>query len=200
VSGVKGALCAFSFTAGHVWPYKLVMHLLKLAVSRGINLQTHTPVTNISESPSSDGFYTITTSRGSVKAKKIVFATNAYTAGIAPQFTNKIVPVRGMCSRITAHPASTPVMTNTMSIRYGPQLYDYLIPRADGSIVVGGAKQMFWFQDPKEWYGITDDSTLIEPAKNYFDGLMQRQFKGWEDSGAKTDQVWTGSPYPFPIP
>jgi hypothetical protein len=84
-------------------------------------------------------------------------------------------------------------MTNTMSIRYGPQLYDYLIPRADGSIVVGGAKQTFWFQDPKEWYGVTDDSTLIEPAKNYFDGLMQRHFKGWEDSGATTDKVWTGS-------
>jgi glycine/D-amino acid oxidase-like deaminating enzyme len=174
------------------------MHLLKLAVSRGVNLQTHTPVTNISEIPSSDGFYTVTTSRGSVKAKKITFATNAYTAGIAPQFTNKIVPVRGICSRITAPATSTPVMINTMSIRYGPQLYDYLIPRADGSIVVGGAKQTFWFQDPKEWYGVTDDSTLIEPAKNYFDGLMQRHFKGWEDSGATTDKVWTGSSYPLP--
>jgi glycine/D-amino acid oxidase-like deaminating enzyme len=162
------------------------------------NLQTTTPVTQISDSPSADGFYSITTSRGSLKARKIVFATNAYTAGIAPQFTNKIVPVRGICSRITAPTTSTPVLTNTISIRYGTGLYDYLIPRADGSIVVGGAKQTFWFQDPKQWYGVTDDSKLIEPAKHYFDGLMQRHFRGWENSGAVTDKVWTGGKWLLP--
>jgi glycine/D-amino acid oxidase-like deaminating enzyme len=66
-----------------------------------------------------------------------------------------------------------------------------MIPRLDGSIVVGGAKPRFW-HDPKQWYGVTDDSKLIEPAKDYFDGLMQRHFNGWEESGAYTDMVWTG--------
>lgn len=73
-------------------------------------------------------------------------------------------------------------------------MFDYLIPRADGSIVVGGAKQEFW-HEKKWWYGNTDDGNLIEPAKNYFDGLMQRHFKGWEDSSAVTDRVWTGSKF-----
>lgn len=49
------------------------------------------------------------------------------------------------------------------------------------------------------WYGVTDDSKLIEPAKNYFDGYMQRHFQGWEDSGAFTDRVWTGSKLIFII-
>ncbi|TVY30611.1 Gamma-glutamylputrescine oxidoreductase [Lachnellula hyalina] len=192
VSGVKGALCAFSFTAGHVWPYKLIMALLSIVVAKGVNLQTHTPVTSISDTPDSEGRWTVTTSRGSIKAKKVVLASNAYTSGIAPQFANKIVPVRGICSRITT-PANKPAPTlvNTMSLRYKANQYDYLIPRTDGSIIVGGAKQQFW-SDPTHWYGVTDDSKLIEPAKNYFDGLMQRHYKGWEDSGAYTDKVWTG--------
>ena len=45
----------------------------------------------------------------------------------------------------------------------------------------------------EQWYNVTDDSELIEPVKNYFDGFMQRTFRGWEDSEAVTDMVWTGS-------
>ncbi|KUJ16406.1 FAD dependent oxidoreductase superfamily [Mollisia scopiformis] len=192
LSGVKGAKACFSFTAAHVWPYKLVMHLLSLIVKKGVNLQTTTPVISVSETPNSDGTWTVTTPRGSIRARKVVFASNGYTAGIAPQFAHKIVPVRGICSRIvTPAGKDSPFLPYTYSIRYGPSLYDYLIPRADGSIVVGGAKQEFW-HERKYWYGNTDDSKLIEPAKSYFDGLMQRHFKGWADSGAVTDRVWTG--------
>jgi glycine/D-amino acid oxidase-like deaminating enzyme len=172
----------------------MVMYLLNLVVSKGVNLQTHTTVTGISESQDLNGYYTITIqNRGTMKAKNIVFATNAYTAGIAPQFTTKIVPVRGICSRIVAPKETTPVMTTSSCVRFGPGIYDYLIPRADGSIVVGGAKQGFWNDAPEEWYGNVDDSKLIEPAKDYFDDYMQRTFKGWENSGAKVDKIWTGS-------
>jgi hypothetical protein len=85
-----------------------------------------------------------------------------------------------------------PFLPNTYSIRYGPSMFDYLIPRNDGSIIVGGAKPHFW-ADRSHWYNVHDDSQLIEPAKKHFDGLMQRTFIGWEDSGAYTDKVWTGS-------
>lgn len=191
---MKGAKCCFSVTAGHLWPYKMVMHLLSLVIKKGVNLQTNTSVTSISESPNPEnGKWTVTTPRGGIHAAKVVFATNGYTAGIAPQFTNKIIPVRGICSRIvTPEDRPSPILTNTYSIRHGSGLYDYLIPRPDGSIIVGGAKPDFW-EDKSLWYGVYDDSKLIEPAKNYFDGLMQRTFRGWEDSHAYTDKVWTGS-------
>ena len=178
----------------------MVMYLLNLVVTKGVNLQTNTAVTQISDSRDSDGYYTISTqNRGAMKAKKIVFATNAYTAGVAPQFTDKIVPVRGICSRIVAPKETTPLLTTTSSVRFGTGLYDYLIPRADGSIIVGGAKQEFWNSSPHEWYGVVDDSKLIEPAKYYFDGYMQRTYKGWENSGAKVDKIWTGSKFAHTI-
>ncbi|KAK6833808.1 oxidoreductase OrdL [Apiospora arundinis] len=156
LSGVKGALSCFTFTAGHLWPYKLVLHLLQGAVKKGANLQTHTPVTHVSESPLPDGRWLVTTDRGSIKANKVLFASNGYTAKIAPQFKDHIVPVRGICSRI--------VPDDTRKAPFLPLLIQHPLRPVP----------------------------LIEPAKSHFDGLMQRTFVGWEDSGAKTDKVWTG--------
>lgn len=173
------------------------MHLLNAAVQKGANLQTNTPVTSVSESPLPDGRWLVTTERGSIKTKNVLFATNGYLANLAPQFTDHIVPVRGICSRIVVPEGKVaPFLPQTYSVRYGPGLYDYLIPRNDGSIIVGGAKSEFW-GDRSQWYNIGDDSALIEPAKNYFDSLMQKTFIGWEDSGAYVDKIWTGSKHIF---
>ncbi|KAK8100115.1 FAD dependent oxidoreductase [Apiospora kogelbergensis] len=187
LSGVKGALSCFTFTAGHLWPYKLVLHLLKGAINKGANLQTHTPVTHIFESPCRTAGGWSPRSAAASKPRN-----NGYTAKIAPQFKDHIVPVRGICSRIVPDETrKAPFLPYSYSLRHGPSMYDYLIPRTDGSIIVGGARVKFW-TDPSHWYNVTDDSKLIEPAKSHFDGLMQRTFFGWEDSGAKTDKVWTG--------
>lgn len=168
------------------------MHLLSTLIDKGVNLQTHTPVIRVSEEPDSEGRWTVVTNRGVLKTKKIILAANGYTAAIAPQFHEKIVPVRGICSRIVAPDVTkTQRLSNTYSLRYGKSLYDYMIARLDGSIVIGGAKARFW-DDTTQWYGVTDDSKIIEPAASYFDGLMQRHFAGWEESGAYTDKVWTG--------
>jgi glycine/D-amino acid oxidase-like deaminating enzyme len=168
------------------------MQLLSRLVKKGLNLQTHTPVTSVSEQPDSQGRWTVTTDLGTVLAKKVVFATNGYTSAIAKQFHEKIVPVLGICTRIVAQDQTkTQHLKNTYSLRFGKSKYDYMIARLDGSIVIGGAKTEFW-DEPEHWYGISDDSKLIEPAVGYFDGLMQRHFAGWEDSGAYTEQIWTG--------
>ncbi|KAF4313992.1 putative FAD dependent oxidoreductase superfamily protein [Botryosphaeria dothidea] len=192
VSGVKGAKCAHTFTAGSVWPYKLVMHLLSLAVSRGVNLQTHTPVTSVSEARDEGNRWAVSTPRGRLRAKQVVYCTNAYTAGVAPQYRDKIIPVKGICSRIAVpEGAPKPHLPNTYSLRYAPGIYDYQITRPDGSIIIGGAKQWFW-HDKSHWYGVTDDASLIEPAKQHFPGFMQRNYRGWEQSGAEVDKIWTG--------
>ncbi|KEF60512.1 uncharacterized protein A1O9_02073 [Exophiala aquamarina CBS 119918] len=192
LSGVKGALSAFTVTAAHLWPYKLVMHLLQGAVNKGANLQTNTPVTKVSDQPLPDGRWLVATPRGSIKAKKIFFASNAYTRDIAPQFARHIIPVRGIASRIVVPEGKNrPFLPYTYNLRHGPGLFDYLASRADGSIVVGGAKPLFW-HDRSHWYNVHDDSKLIESAKPWFDGLMQRSFAGWENSGAYTERVWTG--------
>ena len=160
-----------------------------------MNLQTHTAVSTISKStdPASVYPWRVETPRGAVAAKQVVLATNAYTSALVPQFKDKIVPVRGTCCHIAVPPASAaPRLTKTYTLRWGGWDYDYLIPRGDGSIVVGGARSSF-IDKLDNWYDVSDDSRVLESAVRYFDGYMQRNFVGWEDSHAYTDRVWTGS-------
>lgn len=169
-----------------------MLGLLQKAVSKGLNLQTNTPVTLVSPAPSDFGFWTATTLRGSVSAKKVIFATNGYTATLLPEYQGKIVPCRGICSRITCPPESRPhQLDKTYCLRLKNGSHDYLIPRADGSIVVGGARSTF-FDNFDNWYNTVDDSSLIIPATNYFNTYMQDNFVGWENSGATVEQIWTG--------
>jgi glycine/D-amino acid oxidase-like deaminating enzyme len=120
-----------------------MMHLLSLAVSKGLNLQTETPVTSIS---SSSGYWTADTPRGSITASKVIVATNAYTAGLFPEYTGKIVPARGICSRITVPPgAKHPKLNCSYGLRLASNGLDYLIPRNDGSFIVGGGRRWVCF-------------------------------------------------------
>ncbi|KAI9732058.1 MAG: hypothetical protein M1818_007653 [Claussenomyces sp. TS43310] len=192
VSGIKGAKCCFSLPSATLWVYKLMMSLLQRAVDRGLNLQTHTPVIRISDNPDREGYWSVHTSRGTLKTKKVILTTNAYTAGLASQYSGKIVPSRGICSRvIVPQGAPHPPLTTPLALWLGGTAIDYVVPRDDGSIIIGGARSTF-FDDRSLWYNVVDDATLIKPAEKYFDEYMQSKFTGWEDSGAYTDQVWTG--------
>ena len=190
-SGVKGARAAASYTAGMMWPYKFIMHLLKSLVNSGdLNLQTNTPVADVVEDE--EGGFTVKTPRGSIHADKVVHANNAYVAGLLPEYSQSIVPCKGICCRISVPDGKTaPFLTNSYIERSADRTLSYLIPRSDGSIIVGGAQKLF-FPHRDQWYSNVDDSILIEAAKDYYNGYMQRTFRGWEDSGAKVDQIWTG--------
>jgi glycine/D-amino acid oxidase-like deaminating enzyme len=159
----------------------------------GLNVQANTPVNSVSESMDASGKWTVETPRGAIKAAKIVHATNAYTSQILPEYTRSITPIRGICSHIDSPQGKkSPHLVNSYAIRFDSRNFDYLIPRADGSIVVGGAGQQFWHNRAR-WFGTVNDSEMVEEAVSYFDGYMQRLFRGWEDTCAKTKKVWTGS-------
>jgi glycine/D-amino acid oxidase-like deaminating enzyme len=192
VSGMYGAKSAYSYPAAQCWPYKLVHHMFSNAIRKGVNLQTETVVTQLADKPASDGFWTVQTARGTIRARKVVVATNAYSAAILPEYRDKIMPYKGICCRIECPPGKAPLLSNTYGIRFSDWNFDYLVQRPDGSIIVGGARVKY-FQDLESWYGDCDDSTLIENAKGYFDGYMQRHFHGWKDSGAHVTHIWTGS-------
>ncbi|KAH9215672.1 FAD dependent oxidoreductase [Leptodontidium sp. 2 PMI_412] len=193
VSGVKGAKAGITMTALQLWPYKFVTTLLSRLLERtSINVQTHTPVTSISASE--DGKSAVHTPRGSIQAKKVVFATNGYTVGIAPKFAKKIVPWKITCSHIstltdTAH--QPPHLNHTYGLNFADGSRDYLIPRPDGGVICGGASNSY-IDDRKSWENNWDDSTLHESARPHFETVMQNNFRGWEDSGAAVDYLWTG--------
>ncbi|PWY96544.1 FAD dependent oxidoreductase [Aspergillus sclerotioniger CBS 115572] len=181
ISGVKGAKACASFTAGTLWPYKFVLHLTRSILETGLaNLQTHTPVTSVRRQPS--GEFIITTPRGATMARHVVYANNAYIAGLLPQYSQAIVPCKGLCTHISVQEGTrTPLLNNSYIVHEEDETLSYLVPRADGSIVVGGANARYR-SFPEQWFNNVDDSTLIE----------ERFFHGWESSGARVDKVWTG--------
>ncbi|EFX03293.1 FAD dependent oxidoreductase superfamily [Grosmannia clavigera kw1407] len=197
LSGVKGSQGLVTYSAGHVWPYKMVHALLSKAVAQGVNLQTHTPVIAVATPDGPDGPVLLTTPRGSIRARRVVYATNGYTSSVLPEFAGRIVPSRGICSHIAvpgtpSAQKSPPPLSSTVSATSGPftrpaQLahsymvransvaYEYLIPRLDGGIVVGGARSVF-MNDLASWYDNVRDDEIIDKAAHYFDGYMQRHF------------------------
>ena len=192
ISGVKGAQAAFTFTAAHLFPRKMVHQLLEKLIARGLQVHAHTPAMSLSRTRDSQGYYRVATPRGTLRARKVIVCTNAYTSSILPEYKDKITPVRGVCCHITT-PKGTkaPHLPCTYSLRHAPQDFDYLIPRADGSIIVGGARKAFW-HDHSSWWDNTNDAELVQGGKEYFDGYMQRYFHGWEDSGARVSKIWSG--------
>lgn len=173
----------------------MIHQLLQLLLNKDLKLYSHTPVSSISGTQDENGRWAVTTSRGLIKAPKIIYATNGYTGELLPEYSRSIVPIRGICSHISSTKGTdTPHLVNTYGIRFDARNNDYLIPRPDGSIIVGGARQRFWHNKDR-WYGTVRDDELVDEAVSYFDDYMQRHFRGWESSGAKVDSVWTGSEF-----
>ncbi|KAI1337497.1 FAD dependent oxidoreductase-domain-containing protein [Xylariaceae sp. FL0016] len=192
ISGVKNAKACATYTAGTIFPYKLILHLVGLLHKRGVNIQTHTPALEVVQEPS--GELTVKTERGSIKASKVVHATNAYVKTLLPEYAKSIIPCKGICTHIAVPEGKrAPFLTNSFIVREvgDPSVLSYLIPRHDGGIIVGGASQIFRAHTD-QWYNNTDDGCLIESAKSYYDNYMQNNFLGWESSEAFVKDIWSG--------
>jgi glycine/D-amino acid oxidase-like deaminating enzyme len=171
----------------------MVHQLLEKLISNGLNIQAHTPVSSVSSSSKKDGLWSINTARGTINTAKVVYATNAYTSHLLPEYARAITPVRGVCSHIESPKGkSTPHLVNTYGIRIDKVNNDYLVPRSDGSIIVGGARQTFW-HNKHLWFDNTRDDELVDEATSYFSNYMQHHFRGWENSEMATKLIWTGS-------
>tara|TARA_R110002003_G_scaffold37_11_gene2185 strand:- start:2733 stop:3743 length:1011 start_codon:yes stop_codon:yes gene_type:complete len=162
--------------AASLWPYKLVTFMLEKLVREGkINLQTNTPVTEIS---SSDGTHTLHTPRGTITAKTVILATNGYTSALLPHFADLIVPVRGEMSAL--HP---PKNSTLIPDSYGmvgalgqPENNDdYLVqrpfegvPNPGGHLMFGGGRGAGTLPS----MAVSDDSVIDEGSAAYLRGAL----------------------------
>ena len=125
-----------------------------------------------------------------MEACTVLHATNGYISALVPELKDKIVPVKGMAARLVG--TNLPKMVDSYMLRISEYEYDYMIPRPDRSIIVGGARQDV-YRKLEEWFDVSDDSSLIRGGHSYFDHYMQRHFHGWESSDARPEDMWTGS-------
>ena len=183
LSGAVGAIV--SQPASRLWPYKFVCGLLEpLVREKKINLQTNTPVTSLepishsNETQHSEDRYhwTLHTARGTLRARHVILATNAYTSHLLPSFADLIVPCRGQMSALIPPAGSKRLETSfgLVGVRQkNPNHDDYLIQRpSEGAVegVKGRAHLMFGGgggAGKVPFLGFTDDNVLDKDVARY---------------------------------
>ncbi|RTE76316.1 hypothetical protein BHE90_009224 [Fusarium euwallaceae] len=111
---------AIGMRAGSMWPYKMVTALLeKMIKDNNLSVQTNTVVTSISDNDDDD-YATVHTSRGDIKAGKVIHATNGWI---------------GHLRRLPKNKKMKP--GNSWWLRYGEKDYDFLMQRPDGAYIIG---------------------------------------------------------------
>ena len=195
--GEEDVCGAITYEAGTISAYKFVIGLLKLCLQQGLNLQTNTPALDIERRE--DGGWNVRTERGTVHAKRLVLATNGYTALLVKKFQGVIVPLRG---QITAQRPGQSMPPEGLSHSYSfvyKNGYDYMIPRPKGSrfegdIIIGGGVVAAADEGISE-FGTTDDTVLNEPISAYLHDSLARYFGdswGADHPSGRIRTEWSG--------
>ncbi|KAK4182826.1 putative fad dependent oxidoreductase [Podospora australis] len=189
------------YFAGSLSAYKFTIGVIKLCLERGLNLQTSTPALELMKDDT-NGRWTVRTPRGEIKARRVVLATNGYTASILPQkFQGVVVPVRG---QIEAHRpgAKLPMggcLPTTYSFIYEGGGFEYMIPRPKGSknegdIIMGGGL----LRAPEGGLmevGEADDAAISQEISEYLTETTPNYFGeewGEDDKEGRVRKEWTG--------
>lgn len=197
-AGCVGA--TLSEGAASLWPYKLVTFILeKLVKERRINLQTTTPVNEIT---SEGGRHTLHTPRGTITTPTLILATNGYTSALLPHFADLIVPVRGEMSALLPPKGST-LLPNSygMVAALGQPANndDYLIqrpyagvPNPKGHLMFGGGRGAGHLPS----IGVSDDTIVDDGAATYLrSALLKVLDLDGETAGVEQLEAaaeWTG--------
>jgi glycine/D-amino acid oxidase-like deaminating enzyme len=207
------------YFAGSLSAYKFGVGVLKLCLGRGLHLQTRTPVTGLEKKKEEVGdgeamsscWWEVKTPRGVIRAKRVILATNGYTAAVWPRFQGVVVPLRG---QVTAQrPGSRMPRRGCLPTTYSfiyEKGYEYMIPRPEGSrfagdIVIGGGLVRAPDDGLLE-FGTTDDGAVNESISQYLRETTPRYFGpdwGDDDPEGRVRSEWTGvmgfSPDGFPL-
>ncbi len=191
------ALGAISYPAGSLSAYRYTIGMLKFCLQKGLNLQTHSPVSCLKKDTNGD--WLVETTRGAITANRVILATNGYTGYLIESLRSVIVPLRG---QITAHRPGVDMPKEGLQTTYSfiyANGYEYMISRPKSSIyandiIMGGGL----VKAPEEGlheYGTTDDTTLNPDIHQYLVETTPRYFGdswGEDHPEGRIRKEWTG--------
>ena len=166
---------------------------------KSLLIETTTPVQSIS-SPGPLAYpYEITTSRGVIRARHVVHATNAFVSQHVPGLVSKITSMWSICS--AQRPGRDFPDTNgsrSWSILYRVG-YDYITQRPSnngqpGEIILGGGFAQSERQGVN-MIGAFDDSKLDPLSVAHIGGIFQTLFTpnwGEDGPGGRMKKTWSG--------
>ncbi|ORY27107.1 FAD dependent oxidoreductase [Naematelia encephala] len=132
-------IAAFQWPAATLNPSKLCYAVHRACFSLGgYSLFTHTPVTSVVPGSVSKT-WSVKTTRGAIQTAKVIYATNAYTKLLLPEFEGLITPYKVQAVQLSAPPAGPeafPRIAPSMSLRYGLHQFYSVAQRPDDSVVL----------------------------------------------------------------
>ena len=155
---------AISFPAYALSPYKFVCALLEICIKKGANLQTKTPVVEVSQQTTlgSSKEWIVHTERGILQAEKVILATNAYTGALYPSAADWIIPTRAQIAAIRpgSNIADNPALKRTMILE-SPISGEYMQSRAEGfsgagDIIIGKISFFQGYYHPLTCFEVAD--------------------------------------------
>ncbi len=129
---------AIGMPSASMWPYKFVTALLEQFVDeKGLTIQTGTTVSSVEDDQDSE-VAVVKTTRGHIRARHVVHATNAWMSHLIHELRPFVSPVRANVQHQVPQPLGVQV-NNTFWLRYAEKDYDYMIQRPDGAFIMGRA-------------------------------------------------------------
>lgn len=133
---------------GGLDPAKLHAGMTRIAVSAGASIVSSTQVKNISQEK--EGF-TVTTSRGTVRARHVIVATNGYADGLDSWLRRRVVPVRSRIIATEEIPSEilSRIMPRQMMCIDTRSLSYYYRPSPDGKRILFGGRDGTFAGNPQ---------------------------------------------------
>ncbi|KAK5165775.1 uncharacterized protein LTR77_008698 [Saxophila tyrrhenica] len=193
--GIHNAVGGYLASAGAGWPYRLITGIFAELLQRHsdrFSIEAQTPVQNIDSTNA--GGYLIQTSRGPIKAKTIIHATNGHAAHLLPGLRGPLFPVRGqMTTQMPTAVSEKYAGGRSWSLTYDHG-FDYVIQSPSSNEIFAGGGLGQAYERGLAEIGNTDDSVNSVLALAHMGGAMNAVF-GIEPDRAMTSGVksaWTG--------
>ncbi|PYB69858.1 NAD(P)/FAD-dependent oxidoreductase [Rhizobium wuzhouense] len=169
--------------SGTVHPAKLAWGLKRVALSLGVRIYEHTPMTGVEDD---GGTLTIVTHDGRIKAPRVLFATNAWNAG-HKKIKTRIVSVR---DRVLATEPLTAEQLSRLGWKNRQGIYDtrtqlnYMRLTRDNRIIFGG-RVGYYFNNNTDPAGDRKIETYERLAGYFFNTFPQL-------ADVKFTHAWSG--------
>ncbi|OAQ96649.1 hypothetical protein LLEC1_07482 [Akanthomyces lecanii] len=196
---------AISYSAGAAFPFRLVTGAWKALVDRypELVLLSNTPVEDISVAANSAQHpYAVRTSKGTIRTRHVLHATNAYAPHLLPRLQSSLTGRRGCMSAQESGDKFPATQGNrSWKVVYDPG-FDYVTQRpnnkdgSSGDVMVGGG-----FRQGKlgglDQIGVWDDSKRDALPLAHVSGIMPTVFQpnwggGKSPTAGSLKKDWTG--------
>ncbi|WP_461535408.1 NAD(P)/FAD-dependent oxidoreductase [Spongorhabdus nitratireducens] len=133
----------FDPNSAHIHPHNYTVGLARAAMNLGVRIYENSAATKIVQGWPNR----INTAKGSVKARQVLLACNAYIDGLHKKAENKVLPIISYIG-VTEPLGDRQPITNKMAMSDLNNCLDYFRPTADGRILFGGVNHPFNGEHP----------------------------------------------------